>query len=371
MTPEEIHQNLKSLAPWFQCIDLGSGIKTKTQSAASEYVDHPAETWEKIRRCLPEDLSGKSVLDVGCNAGFYAIEAKRRQAERVLGIDAQRHHVRQALFVRRVLQLNIDYRRMSIYDLNRKTVGQFDVTLALGLIYHCKHLILALERLYEVTKELLILETAILPAERTTESFTDVAGGPSVMLHPLVYAENLPDQKEQVFNWFLPGINALKALLSNVGFDDISVFDLKRDRAVVVCRKTKRHLEGRILSQLGAELSLQEGPESCVPGSELSFRILVKNTGNVRWITQMEDDRGEVRLGAHLLRPDGEEVLWDYGRASLQNELEPDQQTSVWIELSAPIAPGLYIVEFDMVFEHITWFEDLGTYTIRHQIEVG
>src|SRR6266542_4453391 len=327
MTPEEIQQSLDSLAPWFHCIDLGGGVRTKTQSAGSEAVDHPAETWDKIRRGLPTDLSGKSVLDVGCNAGFYAIEAKRRNAARVLGVDAQRHHVRQALFVRRVLDLDIEYRRMSVYDLNRCSVGQFDITLALGLIYHCKHLVYALERLFEVTKELLILETAILPIEKAPESFVDFAAA--------------------------------------------DVLDLKRDRAILLCRKTKSALEGLILSQLKARLTLQEGPELCAAESELRFRVLVENTGNARWATQTEaGERGIVRLGAHLLLENGEEVKWDYGRASLDGVLEPDEETSLWLELKAPVSPGRYIIEFDLVLEHITWFEDLGTATIRHLLEV-
>jgi len=371
MTPEEIQQSLDSLAPWFHCIDLGGGVRTKTQSAGSEAVDHPAETWDKIRRGLPTDLSGKSVLDVGCNAGFYAIEAKRRNAARVLGVDAQRHHVRQALFVRRVLDLDIEYRRMSVYDLNRCSVGQFDITLALGLIYHCKHLVYALERLFEVTKELLILETAILPIEKAPESFVDFAAAGDATLHPLVFAENPPERKEHVFNWFLPGLNALKALLTNVGFDEVDVLDLKRDRAILLCRKTKSALEGLILRQLKARLTLQEGPGLCAAESELRFRVLVENTGNARWATQTEaGERGIVRLGAHLLLENGEEVKWDYGRASLDGVLEPDEETSLWLELKAPVSPGRYIIEFDLVLEHITWFEDLGTATIRHLLEV-
>jgi len=370
LKPEEIQQKLDSLAPWFHCIDLGGGIRTKTQSAASEAVDHPAETWEKIKRCLPADLSGKSVLDVGCNAGFYAFEAKRRNAARVLGVDAQRHHIRQALFVRRVLDLDIEYRRMSVYELNRLTVGQFDITLALGLIYHCKHLVLALERLFEVTKELLIVETAILPLEKTPESFVDFAAAGEATLHPLVFAENLPEKKEYVFNWFLPGITALKALLLNVGFGEIELFDLKRDRAILVCRKTKSQ-EGLVLSQLSGTLTLFDGRQQCASGSAMRFGVLVENTGSLRWATRVEEgERGKVRLGAHLLLANGEEVIWDYGRASLARDLEPGNSIEVWIDLTAPKEPGRYIVEFDLVLEHLTWFEDLGTATICYPIEI-
>jgi len=370
MTRDEVQQKVQALGPWFHCIDLGNDLKTKSRSAAGEPVDHPAGTWEKVRHCLPQNLSGIDVLDVGCNAGFYAIEIKRLGARRVLGLDAQRHHVRQALFVRRVLGLDIEYRRMSVYDLNRRSVGRFDITLALGLIYHCKHLVLALERLFEVTRELLILETAILPLEKTPVSFVDIPAGGAATLHPLVFAENLPDMKEPAFNWFLPSVNALRALLTNVGFDEVKLFDVKRDRAIILCRKTGSTLEGRVLNQLGAKLSLLAGPEVCHSESMLRFRLQLENTGGARWLHTGDGDRGVVRLGAHLLREDGEEVIWDYGRASLDQDVEPDEAVSIWIELTAPAAPGRYIVEFDLVLEHITWFEDLGVDTVCQPLTV-
>src|SRR5215216_5686597 len=102
MTREEILRRIESLEPWFHRIELGDGIYTKTGSSAGEPADHPLGTWQIISQCLPEDLSGKDVLDVGCNAGFYAIEAKRRGARRVVGLDARRSHIRQALFVKNV-----------------------------------------------------------------------------------------------------------------------------------------------------------------------------------------------------------------------------------------------------------------------------
>src|SRR6476469_1893325 len=172
MTRDQILAELKRLEPWFHCIDLGDGLATKTKSAIGEPVDHPRPTWEKVKVCLPDDLSGKTVLDVGCNAGFYSLEAKRRGAARVLGIDSQRNLIRQAAFVRDVRGVDIDYRRMSVYDLDSHAIGQFDVTLALGLLYHCKHLVLALEKLFIVTRELLILETAIYPPTKAPASFS-------------------------------------------------------------------------------------------------------------------------------------------------------------------------------------------------------
>src|SRR5438105_4199928 len=109
MNREQILSELHRLQPWFHRIDLGEGLYTKTESVMGEPIDHPAGVWQTIGRCLPEDLRGKSVLDVGCNAGFYSIEAKRRGAQRVLGVDGQRQHIRQAVFVRQVLGLDIEY----------------------------------------------------------------------------------------------------------------------------------------------------------------------------------------------------------------------------------------------------------------------
>src|SRR5437762_12690767 len=176
MTRDEILAGLKILEPWFHRIDLGDGIFTKTESVMGEPVDHPRETWEVIQQCLPANLTGKSVLDVGCNGGFYYVEAKRRGAHRDLGVDGQRQHVRQAIFVRKVLGLDLEFRRFSVYDLDPATIGRFDITLALGLIYHLKHLVLALERLFDVTRELLVIETAIVPPEHTPASFEQSLG---------------------------------------------------------------------------------------------------------------------------------------------------------------------------------------------------
>lgn len=97
MNADEIRAGVQNLAPWFHQIDLGQGILTKSRPAATEPIDHPAGTWQIVKQCFPEDLEGRSVLDVGCNAGFYAIEAKRRNAGRVMGIvDSQRQQIRQA-----------------------------------------------------------------------------------------------------------------------------------------------------------------------------------------------------------------------------------------------------------------------------------
>ncbi len=371
MKREEILSELERLQPWFHCIDLGDGIQTKTESVMGEPVDHPRGPWQTIGRCLPADLRGKSLLDVGCNAGFYAVEAKRRGATRVLGIDGQRQHIRQALLVRKALGLDLEFRRMNVYELDSRNVGQFDITLALGLIYHLKHLVLALEKLFQVTRELLIIETAIQPPEHTPQSFMHPLGEMQMRLHPLVYVENPPEAKEQVFNWFLPSTAALQALLKNTGFNEVEVFEVKNERAVVVCRKVENR-ERDVRAHFVAAISLAEGARVCRTSEPLHFRLRVENTGMARWPAHGETgtDKGAVHLGSHLLKADEEEVFWDYGRARLPQDLEAGESTHVEITLPAPDAPGSYIIEFDMVAEHLAWFEDFGSGTLRRELTV-
>jgi tRNA (mo5U34)-methyltransferase len=373
MTRKEILAELKRLEPWFHRIDLGGGLYTKTESVMGEPVDHPLGPWQTIQKLLPRDLSVKTLLDVGCNAGFYSFEAKRRGAKRVLGVDGQRQHVRQGLFVRKVLGLDVEFRRLNVYELNARTVGQFDITLALGLLYHLKHPILALENLYRITKELLVIETAIMPTRQTPKSFAHSFGTVRTMLHPIAYVENPPEAKEQVFNWFLPGVDALTALLRNTGFAEVELVEVKDDRAVVVCRKAKGEAAADdALKHFVAQLKLEEGPQTCQPSSELTFRLRVENVGLAQWPAAgvNETEKGAVSLGSHLLKADEEEVDWDYGRAPLPRDLEPGETASVEFNVHAPETPGEYIVEFDMVAEHITWFEDHGSGTLRHELVV-
>src|ERR687890_445858 len=303
MTREEIQERIEKLGPWFHCIELGEGLVTKTASAVGEPVEHPRPTWEKVRACLPEGVSGKSVLDVGCNAGFYAVELKRRGAGAVLGVDSQRNLVRQALFVRDALGLDIEYQRMSVYDLDPRALGQFDVTLARGL---------------------LVLETAIYPPERSPGSFTYEVGGLQPVLHPLAYVENPGEAKEAIYNWFLPGVESLKALLRNVGFDEVEVFPATQDdRAIFACRKREPYPDSRSISYLAASLKVEEGPARCRPEEVLTFRVRAENTGLARWLRG--DDTGvqeaSVHLVAHVYGAGGEEPLsWYHAGAYLPGD---------------------------------------------------
>jgi hypothetical protein len=100
--------------------------------------------------------------------------------------------------------------------------------------------------------------------------------------------------------------------------------------------------------------------------------LRVENIGLARWpaFGEAGTDKGAVHLASHLLRETEEEVDWDYGRARLPRDLEPGETADLELQVRLPATPGRYIIEFDMVAEHVTWFEDHGSGTLRHQIMV-
>ena len=77
MNINELKQEVEKIE-WWHKIDLGNGIITPGK----------VNTFEKLKRIgLPDDLTGKSVLDIGAWDGFYSFEAERRGASRVVAID--------------------------------------------------------------------------------------------------------------------------------------------------------------------------------------------------------------------------------------------------------------------------------------------
>lgn len=367
-----IVESVQQLGPWWHCIDLGDGIRTKTSSVMGEPIDHPQDRWEVLSRCLPADLTGKSVLDVGCNAGFFAIEAKRRHAARVLGIDAQRHEIMQAEFVKRVLDLDIQYRQMNIYDVNPATVGTFDVTLALGLLYHCKHLLLAMEILFAVTNELLIVDSSVLPQDSVAKDVSFEWGSLHEKVHLLGYVEqSWKPRNENHANWFLTTGECLKAMLLDVGFANVDLVHNEGRRAVLTCHKNHTLLDSRTPRGLNARIALVSGPAVCSPGEELVFQVRVENVGFAKWLARKgdSDEAGFVWLGAHL-SSETFDIEWNYAGAGIDRDVKPQEAVTVQLTARAPSNPGKYHIEFDMVSEHVTWFQDAGSRSFVHEFQV-
>ena len=118
----QMAQTIDALGPWFHNLRL-SGLQTAPRHFLGDY---PRVFFERFAHALPEDLRGWRVLDVGCNAGFYCFEMRRRGAAQVVGLEVEPLYLRQAQFAAAQLGMarDVAFREGSVYDVD-----------ALGLTY--------------------------------------------------------------------------------------------------------------------------------------------------------------------------------------------------------------------------------------------
>jgi tRNA (mo5U34)-methyltransferase len=230
-TVEEIERRVTELGPWFHNLCL-RGVQT----APNHFLgDYPSAKWRSFENAIPSDLTGMTVLDVGCNGGFYSIEMKRRGAKRVLGIDHDDGYLQQARFAAGVLDLDICFEQMSVYDVP-KLRERFDVVLFMGVFYHLRHPLLALDLLRQYTAKDWFIFQSMLRGSRTIppveedypfweKSIFDRPGFPK--MH---FIENRYSQDPT--NWWIPNRACAEAVLRSAGFKIESMPEAE----VFICR---------------------------------------------------------------------------------------------------------------------------------------
>ena len=160
------------LGPWFHNLHLPDGTQTAPDHPLGDF---PAFKWRMIEPHVPPDLNGCPVLDIGCNAGFYSFKLAERGAD-VLAIDVDDHYLRQARWAAEQLdpERRVMFRRMTAYELARASES-FELILFLGVLYHLRHPLLALDIVAERLTGRLILQTMTMPGAPPGEQPHDLA----------------------------------------------------------------------------------------------------------------------------------------------------------------------------------------------------
>lgn len=232
-SPADIERRAHELGPWFHYLDL-HGVRTAPDHFLGDY---PMMKFRRFAHVLPDDLTGKSVLDIGCNGGFYSLEMKRRGAERVVAVDFDDRYLEQARFAAEVEGAEIEFHRLSVYDV--AALGEtFDLVIFMGVLYHLRHPLLALDLIHaHVARDLMLFQSM-------------QRGSPEVA--PV--AENYPFQETEVFdqdgyprlhfieqryandptNWWVPNRACSEAMLRAAGFEVLE----HPEEEVYLCRKT-------------------------------------------------------------------------------------------------------------------------------------
>ncbi|HZV34212.1 MAG TPA: TIGR04290 family methyltransferase [Verrucomicrobiae bacterium] len=239
LTREQIQQRINELGQWFHNMDL-RGVQT----APNHFLgDYPRLKWQTFAHAIPEDLEGRSVLDIGCNAGFYSLEMKRRGAGRVVGIDSDPAYIAQAKFAAEVCGAeDIELRQLSVYDLAQ--LGEkFDVVLFMGVLYHLRHPLLALDLIHEhVAGDLLVFQTM----QRGSNAVENVAENPSFHEKDMFDRPGFPrmyfiEKKyaNDPTNWWIPNRACSEAMLRSAGFEILN----HPEEEVYICRRKEAQVE--------------------------------------------------------------------------------------------------------------------------------
>jgi len=238
---EQIRQRVEALGPWFHNIDL-KGVRT----APSHFLgDYPAIKWRRFADAIPKNLRGRSVLDIGCNGGFYSIEMKRRGAGRVLGIDSDADYVAQARFAAEVSELDIEFRQLSVYEV--ESIGEkFDIVLFMGVLYHLRYPLLALDLIHEHAAGDLMVFQSMQRGSRDIErvetdyDFWETAQFERPDYPKLHFIEHR--YANDPTNWWVPNRACVEAMLRSAGF----AITAHPEDEVYICRRSERASDGEI-----------------------------------------------------------------------------------------------------------------------------
>lgn len=233
LSADQIRQRVQELGQWFHNLDL-HGVKTAPDHFLGDY---PNTKWQRFANALPQDLRGQTVLDVGCNAGFYSIQMKLRGADRVVGVDTDDAYLAQARFAAEVNDVEIDFRHLSIYQLHQLE-EKFDLVLFLGVVYHLRHPLLALDILHEhAVRDVLVIQSML----RGSEFVAQVEEDYEFWEQEIFLDRKFPQMYfiEQRFsgdptNWWIPNRACLEAMLRSAGFAIVA----HPEAEVFICRTT-------------------------------------------------------------------------------------------------------------------------------------
>jgi tRNA (mo5U34)-methyltransferase len=218
----DLRAEIAALAPWFHNLHLPGGIET----APDHFLgDFPAFKWAAIKDHLPADLSGRRVLDIGCNAGFYSFALAERGAG-VLGIDTDRHYLRQAEWAREVLDARrVRFQQASVYEADHLE-GPFDIIFFMGVLYHLRHPLLALDLIARLKPAMMVFQTltfgdeAVSPHAREESDFAtrERLAEPSWPHMAFIEGRFCADPT----NWWVPNHAAVMGMLRSAGFEVVA-----------------------------------------------------------------------------------------------------------------------------------------------------
>ena len=172
---------------------------------------------------IAESLKGQRVLDIGCWDGWFSFELERRGAE-VVAVDCwDNPRFRE---MHSIYRSKVDYRILDMYELTPDRIGRFDVVLFMGVLYHLKHPLLALERVCALSTDLAAVDSFILRDEQRPGADLE---------RPILEFYETDEMGGQTDNWFGPSLPALLGMCRAAGFARVELRSVLDFSACVAC----------------------------------------------------------------------------------------------------------------------------------------
>ena len=236
-----VDEEIGRRGPWFHNLHLPDGRQTAPDHPLGDF---PSFKWAELGPALPHDLRGWRALDVGCNAGFYSFELAQRGAE-VLGIDIEERYLAQARWAADHMGeagQRVRFRRMQVYQV-AQLEERFDLINFMGVFYHLRYPLLALDILSEACDKVLVLQSLSLPGEARAPH----DDGLKLEDRGRLLEEDWPKMAfvpsrlaGDPTNWWLPNHAAMAAMVEGLGFE----IEARPGHEIYVCR---RATDGRLL----------------------------------------------------------------------------------------------------------------------------
>jgi len=217
----DYEREIAQLSPWFHNLHLPDGTQTAPDHPLGDF---PSFKWRRISPLLPQDLTGWQVLDIGCNAGFYSFQLARRGAE-VTAIDINPHYLRQAQWAGEQFGVldRIHFRQMQVYDLAREEQS-YDLILFMGVLYHLRYPLLALDIICRKVRRLLCLQALTFPGPEAQTAEDIKIEQRDLMLLPQWPKMAFIEKKleDDPTNWWVPNDACIMAMLRSCGMSIVN-----------------------------------------------------------------------------------------------------------------------------------------------------
>lgn len=211
---DELRERIDALGPWFHDLDL-RGVHTAPEHPLGDFL---TDLWTQIEPAFPADMSGQTVLDIGCNAGFYSLRLHERGA-RVTGIEHDPHYLAQARFAAEQLGADIDYHLLDVYDVDR--LGRrFDYVLFMGVFYHLRYPLFALDKVARLPRKRLVMQSMLRGAPGVAQVAADYPiSETQIFDNPHFPAMYFLEHRYagDPTNWWVPNEAAMEAMLRSAG----------------------------------------------------------------------------------------------------------------------------------------------------------